>query len=372
MGTIIAKNKVFMLSPEPSSGTFIYIGVPWVNYGVGILNVFDNVIVGANTSNDTGLSYQATGTKSLEVLSSNNVQSVQTGRVLGPGVNLVTTEGGAATVLTPTVTVTPASASVDSGSSLNETATVTGAGVTPTGTVTLAGGGYTSQAGTLSGGAFTFTVPANSLTAGTDTLTVNYSGDTNYTPGAGAAAVTVTESVFTLSASAPTAISIAGGSTTSTTTANSSTQYAGTVTLTCALTGYAAGDTHLPTCSVPSAAVSMGGTAIVTVNTTAATSELVRPKVDGKSRGLFRASGGAVLALLVFLVAPTKMHSWRSMLSALVLLAGLGCQSGCGGGSSKPISIPGTSADSYTFTVTGTGSPSVSPAPTTTFTVIVN
>jgi hypothetical protein len=89
IGSVIANNKVFMSSTEPATGTFIYIGVPWVNYGVGILNVLDNVIVGANTSNDTGLSYQATSTKTLSVLSSNNVQSVKTGRVAGAGVTLV-------------------------------------------------------------------------------------------------------------------------------------------------------------------------------------------------------------------------------------------------------------------------------------------
>ena len=88
VGSVIANNKVFMFATEKSSGTFIYIGVPWVNYGAGILNVLDNVIVGANTSNDTGLSYQATGTKTMSVLSSNNVQSVQTSRVVGTGVSL--------------------------------------------------------------------------------------------------------------------------------------------------------------------------------------------------------------------------------------------------------------------------------------------
>jgi hypothetical protein len=372
VGSVIANNKVFMFATEKSSGTFIYIGVPWVNYGEGILNVHDNVIVGANTSNDIGLSYQATGTKTLLVLSSNNVNGVKTGRVLGAGVSLVTAEGGAATALTPTVTVTPSQNTLNSNQSLTVTATVTGSGATPTGTLTLSGGGYTSAAVTLSGGTFTFTIPANSLNAGTDTLTVNYSGDTNYAAGVGTASVTVTESMFTLSASAPTAISSPGGSATSTVTVSSSTGYAGTVTLACALTSNATGDTYLPTCSVPSTAVSMGGTAIVTVNTTAATSELVYPRVGGKGRGLFGAGGGAVLAFLAFLGIPIRRRSWRSMLGVLVLLAGLGCLTSCGGGSSNPVGTPGTSTGSYTFTVTGTGNLAVSPAPTTTFTLTVN
>jgi hypothetical protein len=60
------------------------------------------------------------------------------------------------------------------------------------------------------------------------------------------------------------------------------------------------------------------------------------------------------------------------MLGVLVLLAGLGCLTSCGGGSSNPVGTPGTSTGSYTFTVTGTGNLAVSPAPTTTFTLTVN
>ena len=71
------------------SGTFIYIGIPYVNSGVGILNVLDNVIVGANTSNDTGLSYLPGGWTIL-VQSSNNVNDVHTVRVLGTGTTVIT------------------------------------------------------------------------------------------------------------------------------------------------------------------------------------------------------------------------------------------------------------------------------------------
>ena len=44
--------------------------------------------------------------------------------------------------------MTPASGTIDTGQTLNVTAAVTGAGRTPTGTVTLSGGGYTSSAQT--------------------------------------------------------------------------------------------------------------------------------------------------------------------------------------------------------------------------------
>jgi hypothetical protein len=371
-GSVIAKNKVFQLRSEPASGTWIYIGVPSVSSGIGILNVVDNVVVGANTNNDIGLSYLAGSGLTMLVQSENNVNAVHTGRILGAGVTVAATDGSPSTLLTPTVAVSPSQNALNSSQSLTVPVTVTGSGTAPTGTVTLAGGGYTSSApGALSNGTFTFTIPANSLNAGTDTLTANYSGDSNYAPGAGSASVMVTQSVFTLAASAPNAISSPGGSTASTITVTSTTGYAGQVTLTCALTGYAMGAADLPTCSLPSATVTAGGKAIATVSTTGPTGASVSAELRVEEAG----AEGAVLAFLGFLWVPRRRRSWRPVLGALVLVVGLCSLGGCGGGSSSASGqggASGTSAGSYVFTVTGTGNPSISPAPTTTFTVTVN
>ena len=151
--------------------------------------------------------------------------------------------------------------------------------------------------------------------------------------------------------------------------------YSGTVTLSCALTGYSAGAAYLPTCSIPGTAVPMGGTAIATVSTTAATSELVYPKIGGHGKGWAGAGSGAVLAFLVFMGIPARRRSWRSMLGMLVLMATLGGLAGCGGGTTATSGgggASGTTVGTYTFTVTGVGAPTVSPTPTTTFTVTVN
>jgi hypothetical protein len=277
-------------------------------------------------------------------------------------------------VLTPTVTVTPATSALDSGSSLQVTATVTGTGVTPTGSVTLSGGGYTSATQQLTAGAYTFTIPANSLNAGTDPLTVAFSGDANYASGAGVASVTVTESTYTVTATTTAAIATPGGQATSTITVSTTTGYSGTVTLACALTSYTAGDMYLPTCSIPSSAVQMGGTATATVYTTAATtSELAYPKLPGKGSGWAGAGGGAVLALLVFMGIPARRRNWRSMLGVLVLMTVLGSLAGCGGGgSSTTTTTTGTTADKYTFTVTATGSDPANTTEATTFSVTVD
>jgi hypothetical protein len=88
--SVISGNKVFMFTKEPPSGDFVFIGVPQVNYGTGVINVVDNTIIGANSRRDTGLSDLLNGGTGLEVLSSNNnVQAVHTSRSVAAGVKLV-------------------------------------------------------------------------------------------------------------------------------------------------------------------------------------------------------------------------------------------------------------------------------------------
>jgi hypothetical protein len=295
------------------------------------------------------------------------------------------------TVQTPTVTVTPASGSIDSSQSLNVTVAVAGVSgyPAPTGTVTLASGSYSSGAQTLGVGSCTaascvITIPANSLNnslgGSSDTLTATYSGDLSYYSGSGTAIVTVTSSVFSVSATTPAASIAPGASTTSTVTVSSKLFYSGTVTLGCALTP-ASSSATAPTCSflngstVTLSGTTTSGTATATVSTTAATSELIYPKPGVKGRGLFGAGGGAALACLILLGIPARRRSWRSMLGLLVVMAALGGLSACNSGGSSSgnsTSSSGTAAGTYTFTVTGTGNPSVTPVPTTTFTVTVN
>jgi hypothetical protein len=73
---------------------------------------------------------------------------------------------------------------------------------TPTGSVTLSGGGYTGSATTLSSGSATFSIPADKLSVGTDTLTANYTPDTAsssmYSNSSGTGSVTVTAVPYTL------------------------------------------------------------------------------------------------------------------------------------------------------------------------------
>lgn len=272
---------------------------------------------------------------------------------------------------TATVTVTPASNAIKSNQALNVTVAVAGtAGSTPAGTVRLSGGGYNSGSQTLAAGTYTFAIPANSLSSGTDTLTVTYSGDAVYASATGTATVTVTATV-TLTASAPAAVS-RGGSATSTITVSQSTDYGGTITLACALTSGPTNQTgDAPVCSPQTTGIAVGGTGTVTVSTTAATkAALQKPRIGGWTA----AGGEAILALLVLFGIPAKRRGWRAMVGTLVILFALGGMVACGGGgsSSGGGGNPGTASGTYTFTVTGNGNPGLSPAPTTTFTVTVN
>jgi Chitobiase/beta-hexosaminidase C-terminal domain/FG-GAP-like repeat len=104
-------------------------------------------------------------------------------------------------LIAPTVGVTPSSSSITTAQSLSVAVTVAGGSgnPTPTGSVTLTGGGYTSPAATLSGGAATINIAAGSLVAGSDTLTVTYTPDSSssstYNSATGSARVTVSQTI---------------------------------------------------------------------------------------------------------------------------------------------------------------------------------
>ena len=307
-----------------------------------------------------------------------NYNSTSSEYVSGTQTAAIDIVGGAP--LTPTITVTPGSNSVDTAQSLDVSVSVTGSGATqPTGSVTLSGGTYTFTA-ILTGGALSFTIPGNSLTAGTATLTAAYGGDAAYLYGSNTAQVSVAQSVYSLSASTPTAVSPGGSATSTITGSTSSTDYSGTVTLnSCTLKTSPSGAVSLPTCSVTgtitysSGSASGSGTATV-YTTTASSSALIRPNF-GNGKGWLGAGSSAVLALLIIFGIPARRRSWRSMLCILVAIVALGALSSCGGnggGGGGGGGTPATTAGSYTFTVQGAGNDPASTTESTTFTLTVN
>ncbi|HWD00706.1 MAG TPA: glycoside hydrolase family 44 protein [Candidatus Sulfopaludibacter sp.] len=103
-------------------------------------------------------------------------------------------------LVTPTVTVTPGAATVTTAQDLTVSVKVTGGAgnSTPTGSVILTAGAYTSTASALGGGAASIKVTAGSLATGTVTLSAKYTPDTagaaTYNSASGTASVTVNKS----------------------------------------------------------------------------------------------------------------------------------------------------------------------------------
>jgi hypothetical protein len=287
------------------------------------------------------------------------------------------------------VTVTPASSSTAATQSLSVTVSVASGysgGATPTGTVTLTSGSYNSgtqtlaTSGSCTAASCAIVIPADSLSAGTDTLTANYSGDSIYAAESNAATVTVTSTTpaFSLAATALTIASPGATSGNTSTVTVTPSNFTGTVTLTCSVAPTTETDT--PTCTGSTVTISSSSTAetgTITINTTApTTSTLVSPKVPGKSRGWIGAGSGAVLAFLVFLGIPARRRSWRKMLGMLILLVVLGTVSACGGGGSSTgtTTVGGTTPGTYTVTVTGKGTDKTTSAAvtnSTTFSLVV-
>ncbi len=109
-----------------------------------------------------------------------------------------TTAPSSPAVETPTVIILPASTSILASQPMSVTVTVSATGSTyptPTGTVTLSSGSYTSSAIALTSGGAAFAIPASSLAVGSDTLTAAYtpggSAAANFNSATGTAAVAV-------------------------------------------------------------------------------------------------------------------------------------------------------------------------------------
>ncbi len=246
--------------------------------------------------------------------------------------------------VTSSLTVVPASSTIPPSAALVVTGTVSGGGPKPTGTVTLTGGGYTSPAATLSGGNYSITIPANSLALGTDTLTVNYSGDNIYNTSSNTAPVNVPG--FTLAA---TPLSFTAGAATgnaSTVTVTPVGGYTGTITLTAAVTAAPAGAVSAPNLTGSTVTITNGSAQTGTI--TVATSPIPSYVRAPGSIAWFKAAGGTTILGLLFFFLPLGTRRGRKILGVLVLVAasaftiagcGISVHTGGGGGNKTTPSV---------------------------------
>jgi|CZKH01.1.fsa_nt_gi hypothetical protein len=279
--------------------------------------------------------------------------------------------------VTPTVTVAPAQSNVGTGQSFPVVVTVTG-GPTPTGSVTLTAGSFTSSTTALSQGTATINVPAGSLSLGSATLTASYTPDTAgsmvYKVASGTASLTVVTSTYSLSATTVTVSPGVLGN--SSVTVSSSDGYAGTISFSCAVTSGPGGAVDLPTCSSSGTATLSASTTTATVTvavttTGASSTATVWPTLRGPKEWS-RLGTLAVLLLATCLGVTGRRRKSMSVLGAVLLFMVVGSSLGCGGGSTKGTTNSGTTPGTYNLTVTGTGNDASATKVTTTFTVIVS
>lgn len=263
-------------------------------------------------------------------------------------------------VATPTVTATLSLPSVTTAQALSVAISISynHGNITPTGTVSVSGGGFTSSAATLVGGNATIVIPAGSLAVGSDTLTIAYTPDAAssslYTNASSTASIIVS-SVESFSLNG-TAVTVAAGATTgnsSNITITPSGGFTGSLTLTAKITSAPAGAIDQPTFSFsPSGLVSITGTSAGTTSLIVSTTA---PSTAALRIGSGFGAGCAALALLLVAI-PRRRRFWSALVVLLLLPVGLLTLQACGGGSGGGIgmTISGTTPGAYSVTVTGT------------------
>lgn len=258
--------------------------------------------------------------------------------------------------LAPNVTVSPAASSLTTAQSLSVTVQVAGNGsVTPLGSVILSDGNSYSASATLSNGKATFSIPANSLLAGTATLTATYGGDANYASAAGTQTVTVTQAVTPAIAVANATLSLQAGATTGNSVAvvvTPSGGFTGNVTLKAAISNAPSSDTtYYPTLSFGDAST------LAITSDQPATAQL---KIATTARTSTSASAAhPSLRYVALLMMPLLFirRKWRHVsragcvLLCAIMLSGLAA---CGGGASGTNASTGTPAGTYLITITAT------------------
>jgi hypothetical protein len=200
------------------TGDFNRDGIPDLavaNYYGSTLTVMTAQLAQTATATASGIAIAGTGTHMVDA-------SYPGDGSYGPSISATT--GLTAQIVTPAVTVTPGSFIITRTQPLTVTGAVSGGSgnPSPTGSITLTGGGYSSTQA-LSGGSAQFTITAGFLSTGSDTFTASYTPDSNssatYNSATGASqqvtvtlatpTVTVTPSSFSITPAKPLTVTVA-------------------------------------------------------------------------------------------------------------------------------------------------------------------
>ncbi len=321
--------------------------------------------IGSSALNASG---QATLSTSSLAMGTSNISAVYAGNsnVTGSTSSILQQVVGKASTTT-ILTSNPTAANLNQ--SVTFTATVSGVGGVPTGTVTFFNG--TTQLGnsTLNASGVA-TYSTSTLAAGTDNISASYAGDSNFlASNSSVMPLVVTAPNFSLTAKGLTPNSIAPGATATSMVTISAVGglNPATVQLSCTVSPSA---TPAASCQVGSITVANGqGTATLTFKTAGPTSALLVPS-DNHGPNMLFAVGLVIPAVLLGGAGLTKPGR-KKLMSFCLFLALAGCMAhmACGGGSSSSTTPPpsgnsGTPAGAYQVMVSGSASGIQSSIPT--------
>ncbi|HTS34905.1 MAG TPA: choice-of-anchor tandem repeat GloVer-containing protein [Candidatus Solibacter sp.] len=271
-----------------------------------------------------------------------------------------------------TVTVTPSASSIAADQPLSVTVVVSGS-PTPTGTVTVTSGTYASAPTALTNGSAAINIPAWSLAIGTDTLSGNYSGDTNYSMASGSNSVTATVATPTLTVS-PASSSITTAQSLDVTLSvgdgSGSPTATGTVTLTSG--NYSSGPTALSfgsaTITVPAGSLAVGTDTLTgsysgdsnynsaTGTNSVAVTQAQTPNFTLSGTSVSLSPGATTGNTSTITVTPSGGFTGNVTLTAAITSSPAGAQDlpRLSFGSTTPVDITSASAGTATLTITTT------------------
>ena len=276
--------------------------------------------------------------------------------------------GSVSTTTVPlTVTSIPTSTAISAISNTAPTATTaitftatvlpaTANSAAPTGTVQFFDATATTPFTTATLSGTTATTAAVTLAAGTHSITAMYVGDTVFGSSASSAATLTVAPVTITLTPASTSLTLTAGSPGTDVITATSISFAGTQTLSCAVTANFTGAANIPTCSFSPSTLAFTGsgsmTSTITVSSTAAHAVSGGSSASNRTLSL-SALGGVSLASLLLLILPRRATRGARLLCSLFLLtaiftalAGCGSSSGTGTGGGTT-TTPGTSKGSY-------------------------
>jgi len=235
------------------------------------------------------------------------------------------------------------------GSSVTFTATLTDSvGITPTGTVTFKDGSTTIGSAVAVSGTGVAAMTISTLSAGTHSITANYSGDGNFNASSSSAqTLTVNATPFTVTV--PAAVSASIGAATSlytVTVTPGSAGYSGVVTLACSSPVTYVG------CAISPATVTLSGTAAQTSTVNIIVGATVSQARPAHSNAVY----AVLLPFAALLLLPFTRRRATRGLGLCLLLCGLAVAalgiSGCSGATSATAARPPTGNQTLTITAT--------------------